>query len=168
MPSDLLQMSPAEEISTDFMSYGSQSILVIKDRQTGCIAAKLCRDKTTQSALEALKMWWFSYGFSSTVRSDWGPCFKQNFTTELDKLGVKHVLSSAHNPQSNGGAERVCKSIREVLDKRGGHRTTQLELSELCFKVNSHVQPEPGGRGSAHERFHRRCPSVPSPCSSVQ
>jgi len=43
-----------------------------------------------------------------------------------------------------------------VLDKRGGSRTTQLELSELCFKVNSHVQA--GGRGSAHERFHKRCP----------
>ena len=41
IPSDLLQMSPAEEISTDFMSYGSQSILVLKDRQTGYIAAKL-------------------------------------------------------------------------------------------------------------------------------
>ena len=158
VPPDLLQMSPAEEISTDFMSYGTQSILVIKDKQTGYIAAKLCRDKTTKSALEALKMWFYSYGFSSTVRSDGGPCFKETFSHELDKMGVKHVLSSAHNPQSNGGAERVCKSIREVLDKRGGNRTDQLELSELCFKVNAYIQP--GGRGSAHERFHRRCPKT--------
>ena len=90
------------------------------------------------------------------MRSDGGPCYRESFTTEMDKLGVKHVLSSAHNPQSNGAAERVCKSIREVLDKRGVNSTTQLELSELCFKVNSHVQP--GGRGSAHERFHKRCP----------
>ena len=56
VPPDLLQMSLAEEISTDFMSYGTQFILVIKDRQTGYIAAKLCRDKTTKSAFEALKM----------------------------------------------------------------------------------------------------------------
>ena len=56
----------------------------------------------------------------------------------MDKLEVKHTLSSTHNPQSNGGAERVCKSIHEVLEKRGGHRTDQVELSELCFKVNSH------------------------------
>ena len=158
IPPDLLQMSPAEEISVDFMSYGTQSILVIKDRQTGYIAAKLCKDKTTRSALEALKMWFYSYGFSNTVRSDGGPCFKDTFTNELDKLGIKHTLSSAHNPQSNGGAERVCKSIREVLNKRGGHRTDQMELSELCFKVNSHIQP--GGRGSAHERFHKRCPKT--------
>ena len=89
---------------------------------------KLCRDKTTKSALEALKMRFYSYGFSSTVRSDGGPRFKETFSHKLDKLGVKHVLSSAHNPQSNGGAERVCKSIREVLDKRGGHRTDFFDI----------------------------------------
>ena len=49
------------------------------------------------------------------------------------------------------------------MDKRGGHRTTQVELSELCFKVNSHIQP--GGRGSAHERFHRRSPKTLLPGS---
>ena len=32
VPRDLLEMAPAEEISTDFMSYGAQDILVIKDR----------------------------------------------------------------------------------------------------------------------------------------
>ena len=62
----------------------------------------------------------------------------------FDKLGVKHVLPSSYNPQSNGAAERVCKSIREILGKRGGKKTDQMELSELCFKVNSIVQP--GGR----------------------
>ena len=48
-----------------------------------------------------------------------------------------------------------------LLEKRGGHRISQLELSELCFKVNSHIQQ--GGRGSAHERFHRRSPKTPLP-----
>ena len=128
-------MVPTEEISTDFMSYGSQSVLVIKDRQTGYIAAKLCKDKTTKSAVEALKTWFFNYGFTSTVRSDGGPCFKEEFSYTMDKLGVKHVLSSSYNPQSNGAAKRVCKSIREVLEKRGGKRTDQLELSELCYST---------------------------------
>ena len=163
VPRDLLELAPAEEISTDFMSYGAQDVLVIKDRATGYIAAKLCKDKTTKSAIEGLKLFFFAYGFANCIRSDGGPCFKDAFSQELDKLGVKHTLSSAYNPQSNGGAERVCKSIREVLNKRGGHRTTQVELSELCFKVNSHIQP--GGKGSAHERFHRRSPKTLLPGS---
>ena len=76
----------------------------------------------------------------------------------MDKLGVKHVLLSSYNPQSNGAAERVCKSIHELLEKRGGKRTHQMELGELCFKVNSIVQP--GGRGSAAERFLKRSPKT--------
>ena len=46
-PQYLVLMAPAEEISYDFMSFGAQSILVIKDRQSGFIAAKLTKDKTT-------------------------------------------------------------------------------------------------------------------------
>ena len=140
-PPNLVLMAPAEEISCDFMSYGSQSILVIKDRQSGFIAAKLTKDKTTQAAIEALKTWFFNYGFASIVRSDEGPAFRDAFSQELDKLGVKHVLSSSFNPQSNGAAERVFRSLREVLEKRGGKKTTQLEISEICFKVNSISQP---------------------------
>ena len=63
-PPNVVLMAPAEEISTDFMSYGSQSILVIKDRQSGFIAAKLTKDKTTKAAIEALKTWFFNYGFA--------------------------------------------------------------------------------------------------------
>ena len=101
-------MAPPKEIRIDFMSYGTQSVLVIKDRQTGYIAAKLCKDKSTKFAVEALRIWFYTYGFCSILRSDGGPCFKDTFINEMDKLGVKHVLSSSYNPQSNGGAERVC------------------------------------------------------------
>ena len=73
------------------------------------------------------------------------------------------MLSSSYNPQSNCAAERVCKSLREVLEKRGGKKTTQLEISEICFKVNSISQP--GGRGSASERFLKRSPKTLLPVS---
>ena len=128
IPPDLLQMSPAEEIGIDFMSYGTQSILIIKDRQTGYIAAKLCRDNKTKSALEALKMWLYSYGFSSTVRSNGGPCFKETFTNELDKLGVKHILSNAHNPQSQSTSPLPCQALgrenRENKNRKTGRGLT--------------------------------------------
>ena len=140
------------------MSFGAQSILVIKDRQSGFIAAKLTKDKTTKEAIEALKTCFFNYGFASVVRSDGGPSFRDAFAQELDKLGVKHVLSISFNPQSNGGAERVVRSLREVLEKRGVRKTTQLEISEICFKVNSISQPS--GRGSAAERFLKRRPKT--------
>ena len=46
--------------------------------------------------------------------------------------------------------------MREVLEKRGQRRTSQSELSEICFKVNCITQPS--GRGSAAERFLKRRP----------
>ena len=59
-------------------------------------------------------------------------CLRKNMKLhEMDKLGVKLGRSSSYNPQSKGGTERVCKSIREVLEKKGGKRTDQLELSEF-------------------------------------
>ena len=73
------------------------------------------------------------------------------------------MLSGSYNPQSNYAAERVCKSLREVLEKRGGKKTSQLEISEICFKVNSISQP--AGRGSASERFLKRRPKTLLPAS---
>ena len=105
----------------------------------------------------------FNYGFASVVRSDGGPSFRDAFAQELDKLGMKHVLSSSFNPKSNGGAERVVRSLREVLEKRGVRKTTQLEISEICFKVNSISQPS--GKGSAAERFLKRRPKTLLPAS---
>ena len=79
-PPNLVLMAPGEEISCNFMSFGAQSILVIKDRMSGFIAAKLTKDKSTKEAIEALKTWFYSYGFSSVVRSDGGPSFRDSFS----------------------------------------------------------------------------------------
>ena len=67
----------------------------------------------------ALRQWFYSYGSCNVVRSDGGPAFKETFNKEMDRMGVKHVLSSSYHPQSNGGAERVVKSLQEVLEERG-------------------------------------------------
>ena len=130
---------------------------------SGFVAAKLTKDKTTREAVDALKTWMFNYGFCSTVRTDGGPSFRDAFSEEMEKLGVRHTLSSSYNPQSNGGAERVVRSLREVLDKRGGKKTSQMELSEICFKVNCITQPS--GQGSASERFLKRKPKSLLPAS---
>ena len=57
----------------------------------------------------------------------------------------------------------MVRSLREVLEKRGGKKTSQLELSEICFKVNCITQPS--GQGSAAERFLKRKPKSLLPAS---
>ena len=57
----------------------------------------------------------------------------------------------------------MVRSLREVLEKREGKKTSQLELSEICFKVNCITQPS--GQGSAAERFLKRKPKSLLPAS---
>ena len=120
--------------------------MVLKDRHPGYIAAKLCKDKTTASAVMALRQWFYRYGFDNVLRTDGGPAFKESFTKEMDMMGVKDVLSSSYNPQSNRGAERVVKSLREFLEKRGAKKTDQLELSEICLRLTHMCSLEAEGQ----------------------
>ena len=121
-PPNMVLMAPAEEISTDFMSYGTQSILVIKDRQSDYIAAKLCKDKTTRSAIEALKTWVFNYGFASIVRSDGGPCFKDLNLTSLESS----MCCQVHTTCKATVQLNVCaKVFGKSWKKEGGRRQTK-------------------------------------------
>ena len=54
-PPNLLLIAPEEELSINFMAYGTQDMLVIKDRHSVFIAAKLTKDKTISSAVTALR-----------------------------------------------------------------------------------------------------------------
>ena len=118
-------MAPAESISLDFAVYNKQDITVIKDRSTGYISAVLCKDQSTAESVKALMTWFHSYGFCHILRSDNGGSFRTSFTEEMNKLGVKHVKASAYNSSSNGGAERVVRSIKEYLRKENIQKVTQ-------------------------------------------
>ena len=74
---DLLLIVPAEEISVDFMQYGSQDIMVIKDRSSGYIAAKLTKDKTTNLAVIALRKWFYSLWLLPCHPLRWRTCLQR-------------------------------------------------------------------------------------------
>ena len=95
-----------------------------------------------------------SYGFCHILRSDDGGSFRTSFTEEMNRLGVKHVKASAYNSSSNGGAERVVRSIKEYLRKENIQKVTQELLQKLTFQVNNHVQN--GRTCTVAERFLRR------------
>ena len=71
----------------------------------------------------------------------------------MKKIGINHVPSSAYHPQSNSMAEREVRSLMDLLAKTRGP-LTDLQLDELVFCINGHVQP--GERGSALDRFFNR------------
>ena len=53
------------------------------------------------------------------VKSDNGPAFSKEWESELNKLGIKVLHSSAYNSQSMGLVERSVRTIKEILKKNG-------------------------------------------------
>ena len=111
-------------------------------------------DKTIKSAAKGIERWAHSYGICREVRTDGGPAFGQEFSEYCRGIGIRHILSSAYNPASNGSAERGVGQIKGLLERIGRKNVlSQDDLNRLVFKLNSNMT---AGQGSALQRFFGR------------
>ena len=55
------QLAPGEVMNIDFFKYNQQDILVIKNKQTGYIGARLYPNQMAQAAYDSLLPWFYSY-----------------------------------------------------------------------------------------------------------
>ena len=111
-------------------------------------AYKTC-SKGTEEAVKCLRNWSAHYGMPYIAKSDTGPAFRETWKTELNKRGVHVSHSSCYNPQSMGLVEQSVQTLKEILNKEGNN-SSQLQLAELIFAINSREQPD---QGSANTRF---------------
>ena len=154
IPQSLELSFPGEKLVADFAQYGPNNLLIVKDRFSGLVRAYAMKDLTMKSATAGYLQWAHSYGFASEVRTDDGPGFRSQFSADLNKVGTRHINSSAYSPTSNGCAERGVGQVKSVLEKLGKKNVLKQELlNEIVFKINSHVSKE---TGSALERFFGR------------
>jgi transposase InsO family protein len=62
-----------------------------------------------------------TFGVPEGMSTDGGPEFKSSkLDSFLTTWGVRHCLSSAYNPQSNGHAEAAVKSAKRLLHQNTG------------------------------------------------
>ena len=116
---------------------------------SGFIQAYPIRSQCTAEVVEKIKAWCYNWGFCSRILTDGGPCYRSDFEKQMAELGITAIKSSCYNPESNGGAERSVKLLKDQL-KKGGGQLTQLQIAELLFAVNSRDQ---GSQGSPISRF---------------
>ena len=113
---------PWLDVTMDFTempeSLGYNYVLVVVDwfskeavfvpctkEETALTTAELFRDHV-----------WCQHGLPSTVVSDRGSVFASNFLGELYRLlGIKHKMSTAFHPQTNGQTERLNREINQYL-----------------------------------------------------
>ena len=113
--------TPFQMIFADYFQLRGKHFLVIGDRLTGWTEVVQARNCTASSGskglCEALRMVLARFGVPEQISSDGGPEFTSKETTDFyARWGIKHRLSSAHFPQSNGRAEVAVKITKRMLD----------------------------------------------------
>ncbi|KAK6181256.1 hypothetical protein SNE40_009148 [Patella caerulea] len=119
---DPLPHRPFEEIAADFFSIDGNHCLAVVDRYSGWPELFEFKVPPTASALKrCLRSLFTSVGCPTRIFSDGGPQFVAEETQQfLQHWGVRHRLSTAEYPQSNGLAESAVKQLKRLLQKTGG------------------------------------------------
>ena len=118
-------MTPFEQIFTDFFEFGGHHYLVTGDRLSGWSEIFSTPSGSAWSGarglIGCLRSSFSTFGVPDELSSDGGPEFTAGITKEfLQKWGVKHRISSAYHPQSNGRAEVAVKSAKRLLRSNVG------------------------------------------------
>ena len=106
---------PFQAIAADFFALRGVGYLVIVDRFSGWphIVASV---SGAQGLAKALIGYFTTFGVPEELSTDGGPEFTARETTAfLKRWGVRHRLSSAYHPQSNGRAEVAVKAMKRLL-----------------------------------------------------
>ena len=115
-----LPSTPFEMVFADYFQFSGHHYLVAGDRLSGWVEIFRAPHHTAlagaQGLICALRSLFATFGVPEELSSDGGKEFIACETKKfLDKWNVRHRLSSAYNPQSNGRAEVAVKKCKRLL-----------------------------------------------------
>lgn len=97
---------------------GQQYLLTIMCTSTRFPEAVPLRNITSTAVVKALTKFFSTFGIPHVIQSDQGTHFKSKlFKQVLQTLKVKHVVSSAYHPESQGALERWHQTLKCMLRK---------------------------------------------------
>jgi hypothetical protein len=102
-------------------SEGHGYLLTIIDRSTSWFEAVPLKNMEASMCVDAfISSWVARFGVPGTVTTDRGTQFTSAlWSSTCTSLGIKHVLTTAYHPQSNGMVERVHRQLKDALRARG-------------------------------------------------
>ena len=137
---------PFEMVAVDLVSFprsakGSIGCLVLVDHYSKWLSVVPIRNKTSAVVTQAL----VERVFPSLPRvpdkllSDNGPEFiADGFRSALQKWGVHHITTTPHKASSNGAAERVIRTLSELLvGLQAGSADWESKLPEAIISYNT-------------------------------
>ena len=132
--------TPFEMIAADYFDLVAKHFLVVADRLSGWTEVVQTRIPSVSSGskglCDALRKIFVTFGVPEEISTDGGPEFTSSETEEfLQRWGVRHRISSAYCPQSNGRAEVAVRVIKRLLeenmDKNGNLNNDQVARALL-------------------------------------
>ena len=152
-PSDI-QGAPLEHVRTDIFQFAGKHYLVVVDRFSGYPLVKQLHKTDTGAVIRKMTESFILLGWPRTMRSDGGPQYRTVLDLFCSRNNIKHMLSSAYNPRSNGLDEAAVNQVKLLLEKmrvasalslhsiagetcRGGMETAQSS----CFLDESNMLP---------------------------
>ena len=110
---------PFSRVHIDFFHFDHRTFLLLVDSYSKWVEIELMRNGTDcDKVLKKLVGLFARYGLPDVLVSDGGPPFNaQAFTTFLQRQGINVLKSPPYNPSSNGQAERLMRTVKDVLKK---------------------------------------------------
>ena len=118
----LVVTRPLEIVSMDVVGplpvsdLGNKYIITMMDLFSRWPAAYPVNDMSAETVIRCLKDWGGAFGFPETILTDRGSNFTSDTMRRACKaLNVKHVLTTAYRPQTNGMLERFHFTLKSGL-----------------------------------------------------
>ena len=122
----------------DFMgpfpvSFGNICILLAVDYVTKWVEAAACPNNDANTVVGFLQRNILSrFGTPRTIISDGGSHFANEvFDKLMSRYGIKHIMSLAYHPQTNGQAEISNRELKKILEK-----TVSTSRRDLSLKLD--------------------------------
>ena len=108
--------TPFEQIFSDFFEFGGHHYLVISGWPEIYSTPSGSTWSGARGLIACIRSFMATFGAPEELSSDGGPEFTASLTKDFFKRwGIKHRVSSAYHPQSNGRAEVAVKSAKRLL-----------------------------------------------------
>lgn len=126
---------------------GNQYLFTMMCAATRFPEAVPLRNITAKSIVRALTKFFSTFGLPRVVQSDQGSNFQSRlFKQILGTLNVRHVVSSAYHPESQGALERWHQTLKSMLKKHCHDNGTDWDESTpfVLFAARDAVQESLG------------------------
>ena len=140
--------TPFQQVFSDFFEFAGKHYLIVGDRLSGWTEVYSTPFGSQRSGakglVSCLRQYFTTFGVPEELASDGGPEFTADTTQSfLRRWDIRHRLSSAYFPQSNGRAEVAVKSAKRLLRANVGPTGSLDNDRFMRAMLQLHNTPDP-------------------------